>query len=144
MNTPEVPQNPRLLLPSVVTKITFHRYRCIDRPAAITSVSHRPAHLIYFPFRRLYLDLKLISLLPGLASLLAPREVPYRNSEEAKHPSALLPTFPALVLKEKREGITYLFESSAIPANATYQAKNAASKPKNAPPFCNFEFGAPP
>ena len=41
------------------------------------------------------------------------------------------------------EAKAYLFESSAIPANALYQAKNAASRAKKPPALMIGVFGFP-
>jgi len=82
------------------------------------------------------LNLQVVSLLPGLASLLTPWEVPDRDGEEARK------FFSNNHLKISRDA--YLFESSAIPATPMYHAKNAERSPNRPPAFCKPAIGTPP
>lgn len=89
----------------------------------------------------------LILFLPHFLPLDRPWEVCDGDDEEAvmhRISAGLLVYHPYMKSIDKEERwVTHLFESSAIPANALYHARNAASSPKKPPALMIGTVGFP-
>ena len=76
---------------------------------------------------RIHASARVVDLVASLAALVGPGEVGDGDDEEAVY------LMLANGIDKCEVEMTYLFELSAIPASALYQARNAAIRP-NAPP----------